>query len=362
MENILYFLALEVLDSVDQDKENGSTADDSTTRYLEDQRASAVKRAPTAALRAIQQTSSAIYEVATPFLYRYLRVTSWEITSMLRSFHEVVGVREVILQDRRKDIHPLDYHLYRRLQWALSSVRQIHLAVDPYFDIRDDFLIDYTEICTVLRRLGRPHLWPALEKVSIRVRDYLGRKVADPDSYLAYEGTMIRAIGPTLHPTFLDIEYLDPPRSKHFDTVIPDMRSSLYHMRADHVTVSNITDTCQDIPSARLWLTIEFSARFGTFVRGCSSDPTHALRWRYLFLESNPKYVPRLTLIGIERGLEGLPSKHIRTQLQMALDRSQSAYDHRNDEARYRIRPWNSSEGGDWDVWHSYHEEPISEQ
>ena len=30
---------------------------------------------------------------------------------MLRSFHEVVGVREVILQDRRKDIHPLDYHL-----------------------------------------------------------------------------------------------------------------------------------------------------------------------------------------------------------------------------------------------------------
>lgn len=172
---------------------------------------------------------------------------------------------------------------------------------------------------------------------------------------------MIRAIGPTLHPTFLDIEFPDPPRDKHFDTVTTDVRSPFYHMRADHVTVSNITDTCQDIPSARLSLTIEFSARFGTFVRCYSSDPTNALRWRYFFLESNPQYVPRLTLIGIERGLEGLPAKHIRTQLCIALGQSQSAHDHRSYKARYRIRPWNSPEEGDWDVWHSY-DDTISDQ
>jgi hypothetical protein len=346
---------------VELDKENGSSADDPTTRFVENHRASAVKRAPTAALRAIQQTSSAIYEVATPFLYRYLRVTSPQIMNLLRLFYRVAEVQEVIMQDRRKDIHPLDYHLYHRLQWALSSVRQIHLTLDPYFGMRDDWLSDYTELCTVLRRLGRPHLWPALDKVSIRVRDRHGGKTADSESYLAYEGTMIRAIGPTLHPTFLDIEFPDPPRDKHFDTVTTDVRSSFYHMRADHVTVSNITDTSQDIPSARLSLSIEFSARFGTFVRSYSSDPTNALRMRYFFLESNPQYVPRLTLIGIERGLEGLPSKHIRTQLCIALGQSQSAHDRRSYKARYRIRPWNSPEGGDWDVWHSY-DETISDQ
>ena len=70
LKNILFFLALEVLDSVDQDKENGSTADDLRTRFLEDKRASAVKQAPMSALRAVQRTSSTVYEVATPFLYR----------------------------------------------------------------------------------------------------------------------------------------------------------------------------------------------------------------------------------------------------------------------------------------------------
>jgi hypothetical protein len=357
LKNILSFLASEVLDSVYQDKEDGSSAEDSTTRYLENQRASAVKRAPTAALRAIQQTSSAIYEVVTPFLYRYLRVTSSEITSMLRSFHEVVGAREAILRDPGDDIHPLDYHLYHRLRWTLSSVQEIHLTLSSCWTMDSDWLRDYTELCTVLRRLDRPHLWPTLDKVSVKVRDSLARKTTDLDSYYSYEGTMIRAIGPTLRPTFLDIELPDPPPNKHFQPVLSDLRSSLYSMRADHVTVSNITDSCQGSPFARLSLTLGFSPRCGKLARGFSSNPSQALSQRLFNLEYMLPHVPRLTLVGVERGLEALPVNRICREVAQALGLFGCCYD----ESLYRIRPWGSPEEGDWDVWHSY-KEPFGEQ
>jgi hypothetical protein len=359
MKNILSFLASEVLDSVDQDKDNGSTADDSMTRFLEDRHASAVKQAPISALRAVQQTSSAIYGVATPFLYRYLRVTSPQIMSLLRLFCGIEEIQEVILLDRNNHIHPLDLHLYHRLRLALSFVQELDLTICSNRDMSAGWLIDYIELCTVLRRLNLPHLWPALDKVSIRVRDGCGQKTSDPDSYACfpYDNAMIRAIGSTLLPTYLHIELPDPPSNKHFKADLTGRSSSLYSMRADHVTVSNITDSCQGSPFARLSLTLGFSARCGKLARGFSSNLSEALSQRLFNLECMLPHVQRLTLIGVDRGLEALPVNRIRREVARALFEFGLCHD----ESLYRIRPWGSPEEGDWDVWHSY-KEPFGEQ
>jgi len=199
--------------------------------------------------------------------------------------------------------------------------------------------------------------------MSIRVRDIHGRKVADPDSYLAYEGTMIRAIGPTLHPTFLDIEFPDPPLNTHFDIVDPYTPWLLCSMRADHVTLSNITDATQGIPSARLSLTLGFSSICGSLDRCHPSNPSVLFDRRCFILTSCLEYVPSLTLIGIERGLQGLPLDHIRAELESALDMVERIHGSGPEDvkSRYRIKPWNSLEGGDWDIWYSY-DEPFGEQ
>ena len=316
-----------------------------------------LSRSPVAALWAVQRSSSAMYQVATPYLYRYLRITHRELIRLLWTFEDITRIDEVINQDPENDSHPLDYHLYHRLQWALSSVKELHLTVYSRHDLGGNLTI-YTEISTALKILGRPPLWSALDKVSVRVRSMYGAETADPDSYACfpYESEIMRAVGPTLHPTFLAIELPDPSPHRHFKANPTDVESSLWSMCADHVTVSNFSEFSQGVPKARLSFTIGFSARYGKLTRGSSSNSSQALFERGLLSEYYLPSVSSLTLIGIDRGLKGLPSSHIRSELGRHLYMSVCSYRGRDGQSLYRIRPWNSPDHGDWDVWYSYDE------
>jgi len=188
--------------------------------------------------------------------------------------------------------------------------------------------------------------------------------IVDQRSYAClYDSAFMRAIGPTLHPTFLAIEQPDPLPNTHFEVepVLEGLRSSLCSMRADHVTVSNLSDFSQGIPSARLSLTIGFSARCGKLQRGSSSSSSEALTQRCLILQCDLPSVLSLTLIGIDRGLKGLSSSHIRSELGTHLYMSVCSYRGRDLQSRYRIRPWNSPDHGDWESWYSYNE-PFGDQ
>lgn len=127
------------------------------------------------ALSAMQETSSAIYVIATPFLYRCLRLSNSAMITLLDNFGDTYEIQNVISKDPDEDAHPIDYHLYHRLRWALSSVKEIHLTLLPNRDMSDDCLEPYTEICTALKVFGRPCLWPKLDRVSVKVRDFHGR-------------------------------------------------------------------------------------------------------------------------------------------------------------------------------------------
>ena len=361
---------MEILDDAGQtstqstttyDIESGDThSDDSTLSTDLVQR----RRSPVAALWAVQQTSSAIYQVATPYLYRYLRITHHGLILLLRNFRNITRIHEVINQDPEINSHPLDFQLYHRLQWALSFVLELHLTVYSNHSMAWDCLTMYTEICTALKVLGRPPLWSALDKVGVTVREMGENETADQHSYAClYDSAFMRAIGPTLHPTFLAIELPDPPLNTHFkvEPVLEGLRSSLCSMRADHVTVSNLSDFSQGIPSARLSLTIGFSARCGKLQRGSSSSSSEALTQRCLIIQCDLPPVLSLTLIGIDRGLEGLPSSHIRSALGDSLSMFQNSFETGDVRRRYRIRPWNSPDHGDWDVWYSYNE-PFGDQ
>jgi len=129
------------------------------------------RRSPVAALWAVQQTSSAMYQVATPYLYRYLRITHHQLILLLRNFRNITRIHEVIIQDPEFNSHPLDFPLYHRLQWALSFVKELHLTVYSNHSMAWDCLTIYTEICTALKVLGRPPLWSALDKIGVRVRE-----------------------------------------------------------------------------------------------------------------------------------------------------------------------------------------------
>lgn len=166
----------------------------------------------------------------------------------------------------------------------------------------------------------------------------------------------MRAIGPTLHPTYLDVELPDPPPTRHFESDSISQVSSLRDMCADHVTVSNMSDHTQGVPNARLSFTLGYSASFGKLTQSLWPHPL-ALSQRRFGLEFTLPHVPRLTLIGFERGLEGLSAHDIHTALEQALD----SYRGCDDESLYRVRPWDSPEQGGWDVWHSY-DDPFGEQ
>jgi len=354
MKNILSFLASEVLDSVDQDKENGSSADDSTTRYLENQRASATKRAPTAALRAIQQTSSAIYEVATPFLYRYLRVSSPQMRCLLESFREVVDLRDVILQDRRNDVHPLDYHLFHRLQWALSSVQEIHLVIHANHYMPARHLAKYTDICTALGVLDRPLLWGKLDKVTIRVGNMLGQLEISDRAYHCYpfEDALMYVLASTLNPTRLEVSLPNPPSNRHFHLDTDSRataRSSLRGMRADHVVVYNISDASQGVPIADKSLALGFSPRCGKLGGRYEPSQDSALAHRSMIAERQSD-APNLTLIDFERGLEDLPLEAIHAELEFVLP----------NPCRHIISTGDGVGREAWDIWHT-RGEPFAE-
>jgi hypothetical protein len=355
LKNILFFLASEVLDSVDQDKEDGSSAEDSTTRYLENQRASAVKRAPTAALRAIQQTSSAIYEVATPFLYRHLRVSSPQMQCLLDNFQDVGELRDVILQDRRDDVHPLDYHLYHRLQWALSFVREIHLVIHANHRISAVHFAKYTDICTALEVLDRPLPLAKPDKVTIRVGDMLGQHEISARAYYCYpfDDALMYALGCTLYPTLLEVSLPTPPSNRHFhlDTNSrATASSSLRTMRADHVVVYNISHGSQGVPRANKSLALGFSPICGKL--GGRYEPTQdsALEHRSMIVE-NQSGGPKLTLIGFERGLDDLPLEAIHAELNFVLP----------NPCRHIISTGDHVDGADWDIWHT-RGDPFAEQ
>jgi hypothetical protein len=192
LKNVLSFLALEVLDDADRtstysistdDFEFDDVLSDHSTLSADCPR---LNQSPVRALRAVQQTSSAIYQIATPYLYQNLRITHHKLIVLLRQFEHVTRVHEVINLDPGNDSHPLDYHLYHRLQWTLSFVEELHLTVYSNHDMAVALLSDYTNICTALDVFGRPPLWPALNKVGVRVRDIDGRETADQDATHAF--------------------------------------------------------------------------------------------------------------------------------------------------------------------------------
>jgi hypothetical protein len=226
-DNILSLLAADVANGISQRDTTALAAnklawpalnnimqgntDAATTRFEIDD--THFRNAATRALRAMQSTSSSIYVMTTPFLYRTLWVTNETFPDLLRLFDGATHYREAVFQDRDEEVHPLDYHTLHRLQWVLSCTREIHLTlIEDSNKIPYKELQDYNEFCIVLKRLDRPSLWKNVDKVSIRMRGYDGSNYATAEGYSSFpfKNDLI-AMMPTIHPTYMHIELPSPP-------------------------------------------------------------------------------------------------------------------------------------------------------
>jgi hypothetical protein len=207
-----------------------------------------------------------------------------------------------------------------------------------------------------------PTLWPKLNEVTVKVlewnldrspEDHFGGFGSTFDS--TFESRLMFLIGPTLRPTHLHIDLPNPNPSRYHAADIKNRPASvLGEMFADHVTVTNLSKSEQDIPRAKKSLEISFAARPGGQRYNFAGISSGVLDERGNILWNRALGVPNLTVVGFERGLGDIPVEDIEAELEKALEWLAM---YREGDFRYRIKPWNSSEPGDWDVWPSIDEE-----
>jgi hypothetical protein len=281
---------------------------------------------------------------------------------LLELFGGIDNTHEVIYKTPDGGRHPLDLGLYHRLRWALSFVETIDLTWDTSYDRRlYHHVTDYANISTVLQVMKLPTLWPKLNQVTIKVRERALTDEGLSECFMfPYESRLMSLIGPTLlRPTHLHIDLPDLQsgtqcHAPYFADWVDRPTALLQSMSADHVTVTNLYEIGQGVPRAKKSLEINFAARAGATIGYIYPDYSWGLlRGKLEMLANFAHGVPNLTVVGFERGMAEIGVETLEWYLQKELTNLADG----RDEFRYRIKPWTSSEPGDWDVWHSVDEE-----
>jgi len=313
-------------------------------------------------LRNIQSTSSAVYSVVSPYLYRHLTLKTDGLITLLRLFDDVVLDLEVFSLDYATiEPHPIDMHLFHRLLWSLAFVQTILLPeCGPRWHSLPETVQCYTDTnaaMTVFRR----SLWPTLDSV------YIAAPVDDNDIY--YDG---HEHLPFPHHLDVYIPVYASLRPRHLHIDLPSVvickneaalavwgarpPSSLRNLEADHVTIMNLAYDRQGIPHARKSLTIGY----GEYDSAANWDSNLSLRCCILIeaVEASWAGLQQVTLVGFERGLNPASHQLIHAELLESMRHSEAA---QSASFRYRIKPWGSRDTGAWDVWHRI-DEPYGDQ
>ena len=327
-------------------------------------------------LRNIQSTSSAVYTIATPYLYRDLHfgIGLKGFGKLLRLFNDVSPSPHLLIQDLASDaVHPLDLDLYGRLCWALAFTKSINLVLRyGTFEVPPSDTRMYLDICGGLRVLGLPTIWSALDNVSVLLDG--SDQEQDNFSYVRhyvlfpFGCTLLDLLDQTGRLSRLTVDLPHPP-GNYLDTedayvwAYHETRSTLWNMAADHVTVLNLSEHTQGVPSAALSLTIGFALYAGLMDH--ASTPRSGYEWlraRSKLLDATASVHPcslmRITVIGFEGEVENVTAENVYDVLVKAFRLYEGAV---NKDFRFRIKPRGSGETGKWDVWHKL-DEPFGDQ
>ena len=308
-------------------------------------------------LRNLQSTSSAVYLVVSPYLYRQLTLETNGMFKLFRMFDDVVLDFDVFSLDYATiNRHPIDMHLYHRLLWSLAFVRTIVL---PEFGLECETKTfeSYTNINAAMK-VFRQSMWPALESV------HLGESLDSDEDNHYYPFNHVRdvytAMLPGLRPQYIHIEMPSVTLSlDRDDFAVRDARprSFLCDLEAEQVIITNLTYDTHGIPHALQSLTIGYGE---VQWDGTGLNANMALKCTILdeAMSSSSATLRQVTVIGFERGVDSASSQAIHAELLVSLCRYKFG---QRDLFRCRIKPWGSGETGAWDVWHRI-DEPFGDQ
>jgi hypothetical protein len=335
----------------------------------------------------LQSTSSAMYMMTTPYLYHDLDFgRKWgdglaPFRRLISLFDHIVSDRQLFLQDHPvSNQHPIDLDLYHRLRWALSFVKTLKILLPAeLYDLSKYDIEMYTDIVATLRVLQLGSIWPALESVTIKIDGLDGEDPwEDIWNYLKFPfNNILLSLVAEMSSHLLNLEIdLPPPiwdehgRESEEIWINHAKDSELERMNADHVVIRNLSDAWQGVPMAHKSLMIDFALHAGcmeTRNRHRSERMTLCYKARILSSvgDDQPSSLRSLTIIGIERELDGIPEQGYYDNPHEHHEALSPAYIHAelirairhfkgstHEDFRYRIKPFKSGETGKWDVWH----------
>lgn len=205
-------------------------------------------------LRKLQSASSAMYLVATPYLYRHLHLGAYRLFRLSFPLMSRRLDLKTFGQDLANNLqHPLDLHVYHRFRWALSHVKKIRVyPTDPASEhCPDHYIKAYTSICSALNLFDLPNLWPALDTVKVETscwsRDWRNPVyLAGPPYRFGFPHCvdLFTALLASLRPDRLDVSLppLEHDRDANGDGHWYARPPSAYSdLEANHVTVEKVT-------------------------------------------------------------------------------------------------------------------------
>jgi hypothetical protein len=212
------------------------------------------------ALARLQATSSAMYTLVTPFLYRSINLDQ-DTAKKLFSLFESVAPSDYRLfaQTVPLNIHPIDLPLPHRLHSHFKHTRDLSLFLDDY----DYSLLtlsnfsSYIKVVHGLEFMGGATLWPMMKRLVLKIQDlWTGR--AYPAAGMLFSCIPTKYLLIEL-PEVL-VEEVDGDNFGYEDWV-----EIVSKMSAEHVEIINYQLDFRWIPSASSSITLRFLADCHSF-------------------------------------------------------------------------------------------------
>jgi hypothetical protein len=325
-------------------------------------------------LAELQFTSSAIYSIATRYLYRHIIVNQVQTLTLFSLFETFPLIDNALFLEKvvPSDTHLLDLHIVYRLRSFFSFTQEMSITIDPDRKLDERYISDhgerlnrYKQVAVGLLAFSGPLLWPSLRLCTIDINSPAttpntkqSRKHGlDPKEY----ESLFEAVPANMRPSKMSV-ILPGYRVSEYEDDHIYWGECIYSLEAENIELYIIDDENDAIPRSTSTFSIRFrSTKYSDYGL---NDIAYRLESFFFGYYHNYRDIHTLRIIGI---LPGPKSREVVTAAQvLELMESTIEYwmkDRLNsgnlDPVKIAILSDPSPEGEAAAVWRTYHQPEV---
>ena len=243
-------------------------------------------------LAKLQSTSSAIYTLVNPYLYRHIIVNQVQALTLFDLFRGFPRDDNRLFLETNvpPNTHLLDLHIVYRLRSFFSHTRELSIMIHANEELDREFkeecqerLERYKEIVIGLSAFSGPTLWPTLQQCTIDLDPSPGRAQVTkhegfglyPDEY----APLFEAVPANLHPSKMVVTLPSALVTEGYEGHHLYWTRCLNDLKAEHTELYVVQDEFRIIPRS----TTTFSIRFRPWENYWDGVETrlNAFLWRH---------------------------------------------------------------------------------